>query len=125
MERKIRFNNDMLAWCVIGEKGAIHIWCMASDFTLGGIEMHSKEPQYENHDSRDDCWLIGKCYHDGSGLQYTERIRFYIGRTFMEESFGSNSQDVLWRLLAGEYNSRFNTNEQIDWDKPVTKYEES
>jgi len=121
LKRRIEFNNDRLCWCVIGDKGAIHIWCTALDVTLGGIEIHSREPMYDGHKSQEDkCWLIGgKCHHDGSSLQYSERIRHKIGWEFNGEWRAERAMEGLWWMLANEYRSRFDTQADIDWSSRV------
>lgn len=121
LKRRIEFSNDRLCWCVIGDKGAIHVWCTALDVTLGGIEIHSREPLYDGHWSSDEpCWLIGcKCYHDGSSLQYIERIRHKIGWEFSGDCRAEREMEGLWLMLASEYCNRFDTKADIDWSSQV------
>jgi hypothetical protein len=121
LKRRIEFCNNRLAWAVIGEKGAIHVWCSAYDLTLGGIEIHSREPIWEGQaETSKQCWLLdGKCHHDGSSLQYTERIRFDIGHAFTGSSYPRKPQEDLWLMLAYEYRSRFGCEAEIDWESSV------
>lgn len=119
LTRRIEFSNVELAWAVIGEKGAVHIHCSAINFTSGGIEIHSRTPLYDGHQpSEQDCWLIGSgCHHDGSSLQYSERICHNIGYAFNPYRSGYKPNECIWTMLAQEYRSRFECDAEIDWDK--------
>jgi len=121
LKRRIEHNNDRLQWFVIGEKGAIHLWCSCYDMTCGGIEIHSREPQFEGHEpTKGDCWVTGcKCYADGSSLQYERRLRHDIGSEFSGPSFSSHPLEGLWLTLANEYRQRFRCEAEIDWDASV------
>ncbi|MEC7291740.1 MAG: hypothetical protein VXW22_16810, partial [Pseudomonadota bacterium] len=87
MERYVR-QGERHNWIVRGPKGAVHIW--AEDMTrhspsrdpwyglIGGIECHYAEPpdyMHEDAPSREDCWILnGRCWHDGSSLQFSENF---------------------------------------------------
>ncbi len=121
LKRRIEHNNERLQWLVIGEKGAIHLWCSSRDMTGGGIEIHSREPLFEGHEpTKGDCWVTGcKCYADGSSLQYSERLRHAIGWEFSGPSYPSIPLEGLWLVLANEYRTRFECEAEINWDTSV------
>lgn len=121
LRRRISFSDDRLCWAVIGERGAIHVWCFSTNFTLGGIEIHSKTPIYEGHEpNKDSCWLIGdNCHHDGSGLQYSGRIRFDLAEEFSRQIYGSRDETPVWDTLLSQYQRRFGCEAGIDFDTGI------
>lgn len=121
LKRRIEHNNERLQWLVIGEKGAIQLWCFSRDVTGGGIEIHSREPLFEGHEpTKGDCWVTGcKCYADGSSLQYSERLRHDISWEFSGPSYPDQPLQSLWLALANEYRQRFRCQAEIDWDASV------
>ncbi len=113
MERRIMFNNQFLHWFVIGEAGTIELRCKALNFADGSIEVHRREGATE------DCWLLGKCRHDGSYAPYRDRFRKVIASAFHAQIWSDVSSYVIWTALIKEYNDQFNTREEIDWEIPV------
>lgn len=104
--------NTGLAWAVFGEHGGIHLHCSAGDFSSGGIEIHSRTPLHDGHKphGHTNCWLIGcPCYHDGSSLQWSERLVRYA-----EMYLFSERQRGWWEMIAYEYASRFKTKAHVD-----------
>lgn len=127
LRRVISHNNFKLNWAVVGERGGIHVWTFAHDFTSGGIEIHSRNPLWDGHEPQNgDCWLIGgKCHCDGSSLQYTERLRFDIGYEFSGSAWPDRPLESLWLMLAYEYKSRFRAEAEIDFAVPVMSVPEA
>jgi hypothetical protein len=106
-----------LDWCVVGERGAIHVHCDIADFSNGGIEIHSVSPLFEGHRSHNssNCWLIGcQCYHDGSSLQWSESISRWAS-IYLFDQRASN----WWSFLANEYASRFGVKAHVDDRWPI------
>ena len=79
-------------WSIKDERGGIHIHAWLSQPTasfgtewMGGIECHWAEPPKDsgwfdkNKPSQRHCWLLGgPCWHDGSSLQFSERVAPYL-----------------------------------------------
>jgi hypothetical protein len=75
-------------WWIKGSLGAVHVWAekhspeahkiIGANY-FGGIECHSKKQQYDWQTAHENCWLLnGRCYSDGSSLQFMEQILPYL-----------------------------------------------
>ena len=119
LKRIYSFNNAKLNWAVIGERGGIQVWCLSHSIDCGGVEVHSRSALHDwSNPSHSDCWLTGgACYHDGSSLYYTERVRSRVGWCWDERSF-----DPLWRFLLVEYKRRFECEAELDETNPPEAY---
>lgn len=112
LTKAYNFNGQQLNWAVFGEHGGIHLHCNPRDMSLGGIEIHSKEPLHEGHKPHGNanCWLIGcQCYHDGSSLQWSEKWAF-IARSCLFQ----HHQNDWWGLIGDEYAKRFGVDAYVD-----------
>ena len=81
-----RVRYDWIRWA---ETGAIQAWGEFDprnaeySFTgspwIGGIECHAATG--EGEPSHDPCWVLGgRCWHDGSSLQFSEEIAPFLPR---------------------------------------------
>lgn len=95
-------------WIVVGELGAIDFHCtnegteIARQFgRSGGVEYHSKQPfdyDPDSEPSHEHCWLVGRCWHDGTSLWASEH---WIPLLQL------SGEEAIWRELEMTYRSRF------------------
>lgn len=109
LKRVMHLWTEELVFCVVGERGGIHFHMKPEQPKqgnidgYGGIEMHSRTPQYSGQTPGDDCWLLkGKCWHDGSSLQARETWIPLQRRCNELGDYG-----MLWTALEREYHYRF------------------
>ena len=93
-----RANGDR-QWYVVGPHGAIEAWHFADRRELGGVEVHSRVPMYDDapEPTTDDCLILrGPCWSDGSSMVWRDRWQHYAYD-------GSDMR----ALLAGRYAADF------------------
>jgi len=103
-------------WSLAGNDGGVHIHGFRSSYDgygqewLGGIEYHwATAPDYMDADnpSHEYCWLLNKpCWHDGSSLQFSERIAPMLPENDVLEDW---HHERITRIMAMRYRETFST----------------
>jgi hypothetical protein len=126
LRRVISHNNGKLNWAVVGEQGAIHIWCDPAFMGIGGFEVHSRLPMFDDHVPGQDCWLLnGTCHHDGSSLAYLERWRYRVADMLHTSSPFDADCGALWLDMLAVWCDRFGGPAQIDFKSPIERIPEA
>lgn len=112
-------NGNTHMWTALGEAGAIHIWGVhrpddpwSNANYYGGIELHSKKPLYDSAPEpiEEKCWLHGeRCWHDGSGLYFSDAIEPMIRHEQLPFSEAVN--EFMYSVLYNWYKSNLESND--------------
>lgn len=92
-------------WQLIGPKGGIHFAVsLTPEYSPAcGLEIHSREPQWDRAPDQNPCWLIGApCWHDGTSLYASDVLWPEI-----EKMLRRSDHEAIFRVLEHEADKRF------------------
>jgi hypothetical protein len=108
-------------WCLVGDKGAIHISAFLKKYKehenewMGGIECHWSECPggyfEEDNPHNENCWLTHKpCWSDGSSTWFNENIAPMLPAPWRsdnaDEHIGSLEHERMLRICQDWYRNK-------------------